>query len=157
MAYFRFHKSLGILPGLRVNLSKSGPSLSVGPVGLRLNLGPQGIRTTAGLPGSGLSVINRKSWRSMRSPHSASGEKIEKCDDASEGSQEEMEGDVRARVAATPSNKLPIAKFMISIVLILLALVVMAGMFKGVPLAWGTAVGALTLIVGKIIVRRFAL
>lgn len=157
MAYFRFHKSLGILPGLRVNLSKSGPSLSVGPVGLRLNVGPQGIRTTAGLPGSGLSVINRKSWRSMRAPRSASGEMIEKCDDAPDGSREDMDTEVRARATATPSNKLFIAKFLISIVLILLLLVVMAGMFKGVPLAWGTAVGGLTLIVGKIIVRWFAL
>jgi len=93
----------------------------------------------------------------MRSPQSASGEKIEKCGDAPDGSQEDMDGDVRACVAVTPSNKLPIAKFLISIVLILLVLVVMAGMFKGVPLAWGTAVGALTLNVGKIIVRRFAL
>ena len=153
MAYFRFHKSLGILPGLRVNLSKSGPSLSVGPVGLRLNVGPQGIRTTAGLPGSGLSVINRKSWRSMSASQSA----VEKCDDTPAGSHEDMDGDVKARATATPSNKLPIAKFLISIVLILLVLVVMAGMFKGVPLAWGIAVGALTLIAGKIIVRRFAL
>lgn len=154
MAYFRFHKSLGILPGLRVNLSKSGPSLSVGPVGLRLNVGPQGIRTTAGLPGSGLSVINRKSWRSMGAPQSASGETV---DDAPDGPHEDVDGDVKAHITATPTNKLPIAKLLISIVLILLVLFVITGMFKGVPLAWGIAVGALTLIVGKIIVRRFAL
>jgi uncharacterized protein DUF4236 len=59
MAYFHFHKSKGLLPGLRVNLSKSGPSLSLGPTGLKLNVGPQGVRTTVGLPGSGLSVIQR--------------------------------------------------------------------------------------------------
>ena len=156
MAYFRFHKSLGILPGLRINLSKSGPSLSVGPVGLRLNVGPQGIRTTAGLPGSGLSVINRKSWRSIGAPQSASGEKVEKYDDALDGSHGDVDGDVKASVTATPANKLLIAKFLISIVLILLALFVIAGMFKGVPLAWGTAVGALTFVAGKIIERRVA-
>jgi hypothetical protein len=62
MAYFRFHKSRSILPGVRINLSKSGPSLSVGPRGAKLNIGPQGIRTTVGLPGSGLSIINRTTW-----------------------------------------------------------------------------------------------
>jgi len=65
MGYFRLHKSRGILPGIRINLSKSGPSLSLGPAGARLNIGPKGIRTTVGLPGSGLSSINRKSWLSL--------------------------------------------------------------------------------------------
>lgn len=85
-----------------------------------------------------------------------SGEKIEKGDDAPNGSREDMDGDVKARVTATPTNKLRIAKFLICMVLIWLAWLVIAGMFKGAPLAWGIAVGALTLIVGRIIVRRFA-
>ena len=63
---------------------------------------------------------------------------------------------MKANVTATPTNKLLVAKFLISIVLILLGLFVIAGMFKGAPLAWGIAVGALALVVGKIIARRFA-
>jgi hypothetical protein len=39
---------------------------------------------------------------------------------------------------------------------ILLGLFVVAGMVKGVPLAWGIAAAALTLIVGNIIMRRLA-
>ena len=85
MAYFRFHKSRGILPGIRVNLSKSGPSLSLGPTGLKLNIGPRGIRKTVGLPGSGLSVISRKSWRSTNGKSKLSQASATKIDAASEG------------------------------------------------------------------------
>ena len=66
MAYTRFHKSLKLLPGVRLNIAKTGPSLSLGPTGLRLNIGRQGTRTTLGLPGTGLSIINRKSWQSKK-------------------------------------------------------------------------------------------
>jgi hypothetical protein len=53
---FRFRKTLSIVPGLvRLNLSKSGASVSVGPRGLKYTVGPKGTRTTVGLPGSGLS------------------------------------------------------------------------------------------------------
>lgn len=37
---FYFRKSLNILPGVRLNLSKSGPRLSVGTRGARVSLGP---------------------------------------------------------------------------------------------------------------------
>lgn len=47
----RFRKSVKILPGVRVNLSKSGPSLSIGGGGLTLNYSKLGVRTTADLPG----------------------------------------------------------------------------------------------------------
>jgi hypothetical protein len=62
MAYSRFHKSRSVLPGVRVNLSESGASLSVGPNGARVNIGPQGIRATASLPRVGLSLIEQASW-----------------------------------------------------------------------------------------------
>jgi len=52
---FRFHRGIQILPGLRLNLSKTGPSLSMGGRGLSLNLSPSGVRTTVGIPGSGVS------------------------------------------------------------------------------------------------------
>ena len=53
---FRFRKSLRLLPGLRLNLSKRGASsLSIGGKGLTVNLGKKGSRTTVGIPGTGLS------------------------------------------------------------------------------------------------------
>ena len=51
----RFQKRLRILPGLRINLSKSGASTTLGPRGAGVNIGKDGITTNAGLPGSGLS------------------------------------------------------------------------------------------------------
>jgi tetratricopeptide (TPR) repeat protein len=58
----RFRKSIKIAPGLRINLSKSGPSLSVGRPGATFNIGPKGTRTTVGAPGTGISYTTQKSW-----------------------------------------------------------------------------------------------
>jgi len=51
----RFQKRLSILPGVRVNLSKSGVSTSVGPRGADINIGRHGVTANAGIPGTGLS------------------------------------------------------------------------------------------------------
>ena len=51
---FRFYKRVSIVPGLRVNLSRSGPSLSIGHRGAWYTVGPRGRRVSAGLPGTGL-------------------------------------------------------------------------------------------------------
>lgn len=52
---FRFRKTYKILPGVRLNLSKGGVSVSLGPKGYRLNIGKQGVRQTIDFPGEGLS------------------------------------------------------------------------------------------------------
>jgi hypothetical protein len=53
---FRFRKSLKILPGVRLNLTKRGvSSVSVGRRGATLNLSKRGTRATVGLPGTGVS------------------------------------------------------------------------------------------------------
>lgn len=52
---FRYRKSIRLAPGLRINLSKSGPSLSVGRRGATVNFGPKGTKLTVGIPGTGLS------------------------------------------------------------------------------------------------------
>lgn len=51
----RFQKRLRVLPGVRINLSKSGASASIGPRGADVNIGRDGITTNAGIPGTGLS------------------------------------------------------------------------------------------------------
>lgn len=50
----RFYKRVSLIPGLRLNLSRSGASLSIGHRGFWYTVGPRGRRVTAGLPGSGL-------------------------------------------------------------------------------------------------------
>ncbi len=58
----RVRKIVRILPGVRLNLSKSGGSLSLGGRGLSVNLGKDGVRTTAGMPGTGVSYSTRAPW-----------------------------------------------------------------------------------------------
>jgi hypothetical protein len=52
---FRFRKSIKLLPGVRVNISKGGASLSVGGRGATANISKRGVRTTVGIPGTGFS------------------------------------------------------------------------------------------------------
>jgi len=63
---FRFRKSIRLFPGVRVNLSKGTPSVSVGERGHTVNLSDRGTRATVGLPGSGLSYSTPR----RRSPRS---------------------------------------------------------------------------------------
>ena len=50
----RFYRRVRLWPGLRVNFSKSGASLSVGTRGAWYTFGPRGQRVSLGLPGTGL-------------------------------------------------------------------------------------------------------
>lgn len=63
----RFRKSIKILPGVSLNLSRSGVSASVGPRGAKVNIGKRGARATVGIPGTGLSVSQK-----LSSPSSSS-------------------------------------------------------------------------------------
>ncbi len=56
---FRFSRRVGILPGLKLNFSGSGVSLSAGVRGAHLNFGPRGTYASMGIPGSGLSYRQR--------------------------------------------------------------------------------------------------
>lgn len=58
----RFRKSFRLLPGIKLNLSKSGPSLSVGGPGASVNIGSKKTRASVGLPGSGLSYATSRSY-----------------------------------------------------------------------------------------------
>lgn len=56
---FRFRRSFRVFPGLRLNLSASDVSTSVGTRGAWFTFGPRGTRTTVGLPGTGLSYTEQ--------------------------------------------------------------------------------------------------
>jgi tetratricopeptide (TPR) repeat protein len=62
---FRFFKRVNIFPGVTLNLSKSGGSVSVGPQGARLTVGPRGSKVTLGVPGSGLFYTTDFSWKKL--------------------------------------------------------------------------------------------
>jgi hypothetical protein len=60
MGSFRFFKRVKVLPGLKMNLSKSGPSFSVGVRGAHVTLGRRGVRRTVGIPGTGIFYTSRR-------------------------------------------------------------------------------------------------
>jgi hypothetical protein len=51
----RFFKRVRLLPGLTLNLSKRGASVSVGEKGAHITVGTSGVTETVGLPGTGAS------------------------------------------------------------------------------------------------------
>lgn len=58
----RLRKRIKIVPGISLNLSKSGVSASIGRPGATLNVGgPKGSRLTVGIPGSGISYSEQLS------------------------------------------------------------------------------------------------
>ncbi|WP_298491262.1 DUF4236 domain-containing protein [uncultured Maritimibacter sp.] len=58
----RYRKSIKIMPGVRVNLSKSGISTSVGGRGATVNVSKRAIRSTLSVPGTGLSWSSTSGW-----------------------------------------------------------------------------------------------
>jgi hypothetical protein len=54
MGSFRFFRRVKVLPGLTMNLSKSGPSFSLGVRGAHVTMGRRGVRKTVGIPGTGI-------------------------------------------------------------------------------------------------------
>ena len=60
----RFHKKIKILPGVDLNLSKSGIGVSVGPKGAKVSVNSKGdVYTNVSIPGTGISYrekVNKK-------------------------------------------------------------------------------------------------
>ena len=64
MGYVRLFRRVRLAPGVSLNLSGSGPSLSFGVRGAHLTVGRSGVRKTVGLPGTGLFYTSREGWHS---------------------------------------------------------------------------------------------
>jgi len=76
---FRFWRRIRIAPGVTLNLSKSGGSLSFGPRGAKFTIGPRGKRATVGIPGTGLFyTTTRPSGKSSPEPSARAVPKISK-------------------------------------------------------------------------------
>lgn len=70
----RYRKSVKILPGVRVNISKSGLSTTIGPKGASVNIGEKGVYANAGIPGTGV-YMREKISRSQSSSQPKSSNK----------------------------------------------------------------------------------
>lgn len=67
MGFFRFRKVIPLGRFLRINVSKTGTSLSVGRPGATVNVRKDRVDGTVGVPGSGLSYKERLSNRGCAS------------------------------------------------------------------------------------------
>jgi hypothetical protein len=67
MGSFRFRKIIPLGRFLRINVSKTGTSLSVGRPGATVNVRKDRVDGTVGIPGSGLSYKERLSNRGCAS------------------------------------------------------------------------------------------
>ena len=98
----RFFRRIRLVPGVRINLSKSRPSLSVGRPGMWLTVGgKRGTRTTVGLPGTGLF------WTDLTS-----------------GQNEQK---LRAQPAHAPRANLAMGLFCVAVLVALVALIIFTG------------------------------
>ena len=69
----RFRKSISLLPGVRLNISKSGIGVSAGVPGLRGSINSSGrVTGTAGIPGTGVSYVKTKTIGKKNKKSSAS-------------------------------------------------------------------------------------
>jgi hypothetical protein len=69
----RFRRSFRIVSGVRLNVSKSGASISFGRRGMHYTVGSKGTRTTIGIPGSGLSWTQYRSFPTQRRSFASGG------------------------------------------------------------------------------------
>ena len=67
MGFFRFRKTIPLGKFFRINLSKTGTSLSAGRPGATINARKDRVDGTVGVPGSGLSYKERLSNRGCAS------------------------------------------------------------------------------------------
>ena len=87
-----FRKSVKIAPGLRLNISKRGTSVSIGPRGAKLNIGKRGTYVTTSIPGTGIYSRTKISGGSKTqrnsayaAPRTSDAERFAKADPAAQG------------------------------------------------------------------------
>jgi hypothetical protein len=88
----RFRRTFTLFPGVKVNVSKGGMSITVGRKGFHLNFSKRGVRQTVGLPGSG---ISQTSYLYKNDP-----------DDEETGKKSESEKEEAETAEATPTIEL---------------------------------------------------
>lgn len=68
---FRFRKSFRLAPGVRLNLSKTGLSTTLGVPGANVNIRGRRVRRTVGVPGSGLSHVEEYTIGKAEAPEAS--------------------------------------------------------------------------------------
>lgn len=105
----RFHRQFTLFPGVKVNVSKTGMSITLGGKGFHLNLSKRGVMQTTNLPGKGLS---------HRSYLFKNDEEEEEKKDNGEGKQssKKPEGKAKRSTGAKEQNSSPWGFFLFVLV-----------------------------------------
>src|SRR5699024_2046174 len=107
---FRFRRSIKLGKGLRMNVSKRGVGMSFGTTGLRSSIHSTGSRTnTIGIPGTGLSYVNRSYKKKRRKPTSQSDPSVNQSPSENEAIVEQYERYIHELTHTHQNTPQPIA------------------------------------------------
>lgn len=110
-----FRKSISLGKGLKLNLSKSGPSVSFGKSGFRQSVNLKGqARTTVGIPGTGIYYTKTNNVKNLvgglTGKDDSKGKKSTKKDTAAKGTSAKAAKEAKAAPAAKQVNEELIAE-----------------------------------------------
>ena len=100
---FRYRKQIKIAPGVKLNISKSGISTSVGKRGATVNFSKRGTRTTVGIPGTGFSYSKNIPRRKRKTVAIDDGGAFEKMR-IQQGLSKRMTKEVRKAIHRNPKR-----------------------------------------------------
>ena len=141
MGRWRFYRRVTVMPGVRLNFSKSGTSWTFGRRGYHVTVGKHGTRRTVGLPGTGLAWT---SYSPRHAAHASSGR----------GGSAQVRRAPASKGATSPRREpsaprepiLPLAKMIWGVILIILGLGLIAVYVGAVFLV----AGAIMLVLGLV-------
>lgn len=96
----QFRRSIRLFPGVRLNLSKGGMSISLGKKGFRLNFSKRGVRQTTDLPGKGLYHTSYLFKEDEDNDEKKESKKEERATDAAEEPKRRARRSLRERVSS---------------------------------------------------------
>jgi hypothetical protein len=78
MGTWRFRKRINVMPGVSINLSKTGVSTTLGVKGFHSNISKRGVRTTVSAPSTGLSYshLYKQQRPTLSNPQQARNKRI---------------------------------------------------------------------------------
>ena len=87
---FNFRKSISLIPGVKLNFSKGGASISAGVPGFRKSINTKGqVTTTASIPGTGFYYTDKKKVLGKKTDKAEKAEKPSKAAKATKEKKEE--------------------------------------------------------------------
>jgi Protein of unknown function (DUF4236) len=135
----RLWRRVRVAPGVTINLSKGGPSVSVGPRGSKVTFGRRGVRQTVGIPGTGFYATRQLSRPGSRG-HTVPAQPSTPADEAPEASA--VDG---ATGAAAPEDQIELYYGLATVVGAVFGLVLIVA---GVPAGEAALVALLAIAAG---------